>query len=99
MLLLHLGEGASGYPEQVRQAVIVQIGDAVAPTDVPRLDTQAGAQRHILEHEMARIAVQSHRVFGKMGLQRVQPAVGIKIADGDAHASLLVTVLVHGQAR
>src|SRR5205085_9862981 len=40
---------------------------------------------------------QRHRVFGKMGFQRIQPAVGVEIADRDTHASLLVAVLVHGQ--
>src|SRR5207253_2665285 len=90
---------ASSYPKEIWQAVVIQVGDAVPPTDVPGLDTQAGAQRDVLEHEVARIPVQSRRVFGNMGLQRVQPAVGIEIADGDTHAGLFVAVLVHGQAR
>src|SRR5213595_1043092 len=90
MLPLHLRESASRYPKEVRQAVVVQVGDAVAPTNVSGLDTQPGAQRDVLKHKVARVPVQSHRIFGKMSLQRVQPAVGIEIANGDAHPGLFV---------
>src|SRR5207302_1633961 len=40
MLALHLGENASSYPKEIWQAVVIQVGDAVPPTDVPGLDTQ-----------------------------------------------------------
>src|SRR6516225_2712158 len=88
MLPLHLGEDASRYPEQIWQAVGIQVGYAVPPTDVPGLDTQPGAQRNVLEYEAARIPVQSRGIFGKMGLQHVQTAIRVEIADGNTHASL-----------
>ena len=97
MFALDLGEGASGHPEQVRQAVVVQVDDAVAPADIPRLDAQSRAQRDVVE-EAACVPVQGHGVFREMCLKHVEPAVEVEIANGDTHASLFVAVLIHGQA-
>src|SRR5690242_15532356 len=98
MLLFDLGEGASSHPEQVWQAVVVQVDDAAAPSDIPGLHTQPSSQSDIFKPEPALIPVQSYGIFCEMGLQHVERAIGVEITDADTHAGLFVAVLVHGQA-
>src|SRR5580704_12698420 len=99
MLPLHLGKGGSRNPENIRQPVVVQVDNAVTPADEPRLDTQTGMDRDVIEIQMARVPVEGYGVFGKMSLQHVQQTVGVEIANGDAHASLLPAVRIDCQTR
>src|SRR5947207_13237601 len=48
---------------------------------------------------MPHVSVQSRRVFGEVGLEHVERAIGIAIANGNAHASLFSAVFVNRQSR
>src|SRR6185312_12838971 len=91
---LYFGESAPGHPENVRQAVVVQVDHAVTPTHIPCLNAQAGAQRDIVKLEIAYVLIKSRCVLCKMSFQYIQQTVGIEVPDRDAHSGLLSPIPV-----
>ena len=89
---LHFRIDTAGHDEQVGQAVVVEIDHARAPADIARLDANAGADRHVVEVALAVVAIEHIRIVGKMGLEDVEIAVEVVVADADAHAGLLQAV-------
>ncbi len=78
---LHFRVHAAGHEEQVGKPVVVQIDDARAPADEPRLHADARADREIVEVALAVVAVQDVGVVGEMRLEDIEVAVEIVIAD------------------
>src|SRR5919197_1739837 len=69
MFPLHLGEDASCYPEQVRQAIIIKIHDSITPTHIARLHTESATHGDVVECKVASVAVQGDGLFSEMRLQ------------------------------
>ena len=55
------------------------------------------AKRHIREGPVAVVVVKVAGVVGKIGLENIQPAIAIVIADGHAHTGLFVTIFAKAQ--
>src|SRR5215831_21179726 len=85
-LLRDLGEDAAGYEEEVGIAVVIEVGHAGAPAHVAGLDADAGRQGDVVEVSFAIAAVKDARVVGEVGLEYVEVAVEIVVADAEAHA-------------
>src|ERR1039458_10826898 len=68
--------GVTGYPEQVGEAVVVEVYDAGAPTDVSRLNRQARTDRDISKSDLAAVDVQGDCVGGEGRLEQVEAENG-----------------------
>ena len=69
-----------------------------APLDVAVLHGQAGRGRRVLELPAAEVAVEGGDVVREVGLQEVEAAVAVVVAEGQAHPRLHVAHLAVGHA-
>src|SRR5579883_864428 len=88
----------AGGVEQIGQAVVIQVHNAGAPADEPRLDAQPGAARHIQKHALAVVAVEHGQIVLEVGLENVEVTVGVVVADAQPHARLQFAVLAQRDA-
>ena len=72
---------AAGHPENIRVAVVVEVRDADAPADVARLDAEPGREGDVAEIALAVVDVQRRRVVGEVGLEDIEIAVQLEVAD------------------
>src|SRR5207244_5536479 len=83
----------AGCDEQIWKAVIVQIHNSRAPADVSGFNSQASANGHIVKIALAVIAVKNISIVGEIGLEDIQVAVQVIVANPNSHACLLHAVL------
>src|ERR1022692_2790021 len=88
----------SGYKEDVRQAIVIEVDDASAPTGEANFDAEFCLQSLIVEIAGAIVLVQHLCIFGKVGLENIQMAVQIVVADTDSHARLFLSFIAQGYA-
>ena len=70
-----------------------------APQPTKRVSTPRPARmRDVAEVALAVVAVEDVGVAAEMGFENVQVAVGVEVADADAHARLLLAVLAERDA-
>ena len=99
VLLVHLRVDVAVRDEQVFPAVVVEVNehDAPAQREVGRR-TDAGNVRDVREHPVTIVAVQRVVIVGEVADREVDQTVAVEVADADAHAGLLVSLLVVGHA-
>src|ERR1017187_5092994 len=88
----------SGYKEDVRQAIVIEVDDASAPTGEENFDAEFCLQSLIVEIAGAIVLVQHLCIFGKVGLENIQMAVQIVVADTDSHPRLFLSFIAQGYA-
>src|ERR1022692_3672183 len=88
----------AGYKEDVRQAIVIEINDACSPTGETNFDPKFRLQSLIVKIAAAIVLVQYFCIFGKMGLENVQMAVQVVVADADSHARLFLPLIAQGNA-
>ena len=86
------------HQEQVEEPVQVEIDERHAPPEPARVAADAGGERPVVAQAGARVGVERRGVAGEVGLEDVDAAVAIVVADGDAHARLRPAVLAVGAA-
>ena len=59
----------SVYLKNVLPSVIIQIDEPDAPSDVLRIDCQAGLEHHVFKYPAALIAVQIRIIPGEIGFE------------------------------
>src|SRR5215472_1457606 len=82
-----------GGHEQVWIAIVVEIDHPRSPTDVARIHCDLRGPRHVIEVSLAVVVIEAVGVIGKMGLEKINMAVEVVVADTDSHASLLHAVV------
>ena len=87
-----------GDVEEIREAVVVEVGQRGAPLHVAVLNVQTRRDSRILEQALAEIAIERRNVVGEMGLREIEPAVAVVVADSDAHPRLRAAVLAVGRS-
>ena len=78
---------------------MIEIEEADAPSEPARVEADAAGERAVLAEALAGVRVQRRRVAGEVGLEDVDRAVAVVVADRDAHAGLRLAVLAVGAAR
>src|ERR1700727_1901862 len=84
---------ASGV-EKIGQTVVVEVLDTRAPADEAGFDAESGADGHVGEEALAVVAVEDVRIVAEVRLEDIEKAIGIEVADTEAHAFLLAAVLI-----
>src|SRR5579859_3140702 len=75
--------------EDVQKAIVVKVEKAGAPGEKRNCRvTETGAERDVCEIAVAVVAIKRFIVVGKGGDEKVELAVAIVIAEGDAHGGL-----------
>ena len=83
----------------VQVAVVVEIKKSGGPAEiVPRRLEVAGAARHLAKEIASLVAVERVGLVRKVCGVQVQPPVPVVVAEIDAHARLLFSVFVDGDA-
>src|SRR6185369_14802508 len=80
--------------QQVGPSVIVEVEEHGAPSQITRVQAEAGGEGHVVEGAVAVVAIQGGSVIGKIGLENIQPPVAVVIADGRSHSGLFTAVFV-----
>ncbi len=88
-LRIHVSVGE----EDVEPAVVVEVGEAGAPPQPPRVHAEPGVERPVLAEAVAAVRVERRGVAGEVRLDDVERAVAVEVADADAHARLRLAVL------
>src|ERR1022692_3543230 len=96
--LFDLRVHTAGYKKDVRQAIVIEVDDASAPTGEANFDAEFCLQRLIVEIAGAIVLVQHLCILGKVGLENVQMAVQIVVADTDSHPRLFLSFIAQGYA-
>ena len=78
----------------VAPSVIVIVDKAAAPRDIVVVDSNAGIEREIAEGSVAVVVVKVAGIVRKVGLEDVEPTIAVVVGHADAHAGLLVPVIV-----
>src|ERR1700722_4144423 len=82
--------------QEVLPAVIVVVEKNGNPAGVRHADlSQTGGEAGIVEGAIAIVLIQSIALIGKVGDEKVRPAVVIVVGEVDAHAGKRTTVAVH----
>ncbi len=87
-----LGVDVAVGHEDVEPAIVVHVEEAYAPAEEAGVDAKAGEIGVVVEVAVAEIEVEGVGVAGEVGLDDVEEAVAIEVADGDAHACLGLAV-------
>src|SRR5258708_36670141 len=75
--------------EQVGEAIVIEIDDARAPADPASFNAQVRGPSSVLEICFTVVVIEDVSVIGEVGLEQIEVAIKIVIADSDAHARLL----------
>ena len=89
---VHFGVDVAVGDEDVEPAVVVHVEEADAPAEKAGVDAEAGEVGAVVEVEPAQVQVERIGVAGEVGLDDVEEAVAVVVADGDAHAGLRLAV-------
>ena len=84
--------------EEVEPAVVVEIDEADAPSEPAGVQPDAGGERPIVAEALAAVGVQRRGVAGEVGLEEIDGAIAVVVADRDAHPGLRLAVLAVGAA-
>src|SRR5579863_9720693 len=87
----HAGQariGAAGHHEDIRKAIVVEIDDTRSPAHVSGLHAEADASCDDVEVPAPVIYVEIVGIVPKMGLEEIEAAVEVPIADTDTHPRL-----------
>ena len=84
---------------EVGPAIVVVVDEAAAPGHVLVIDADAGGESDVGESSVAVVVIKVAGIVGEVGLENIEPAVAVVIADGHAHAGLLVAILAVGASR
>ena len=95
---LDLGIDVAVDEEEIEPAVVVEIDEADAPAEPARVEADAGGERAVVAEALAAVRVQRRGVAGEVGLEEIDRAVAVVVADRDAHAGLRLAVLAVGAA-
>ena len=87
-----LGIDVAVGDEDVEPAIVVQIDEADAPAEIARVDAKAGEVGVVFKGAVAEVLVERVGVAGEVGLDDVEQAVAVEVADADAHAGLRLAV-------
>ena len=82
--------------EEVRVAVVVDVGEHGSPAEGVGVDGKAGGVGLVGESAVGLGTVKGGGVVGEVGLEEIEAAVGVVVGGGGAHAGLLAAVLVEG---
>src|SRR5208283_4905077 len=74
--------------ENVGPAIVVEIEEAAAPSQILRMQAKSGLEGGIFEAPVALVAIERGCISGKIGFQNVEVAVEIVISGRDSHARL-----------
>ena len=80
--------------ENVRPTVVVIIEKASAPAQVFQVEAKFGVERPEAERPVALIAVEVRYVVFEVGLENIEPPIGVVVPGGYTHSGLLAPVLV-----
>ena len=79
-------------------AVVVVVDEAAAPRHIVVVDPDSGVEGEIAEGAVAVVVVEVAGVIGEVSLEDIEPAVAVVVGHADAHAGLLVPIVVVGAA-
>ncbi len=78
--------------EDVEPAIVVEVDEADAPAEIAGVEAEAGEVGVVFKGAVAEVEVEGVGVAGEVGLDDVEQAVAVEVADGDAHAGLRLAV-------
>ena len=84
--------------EQILPAIVVEIDEVDAPADEPGIGREAGSHADVLEEDPVVVVEEIRVIVGEVGLDDVEPAIAVEVADADTHAALLEAMLVERDA-
>ena len=98
LVAVNLRIDLAGDVEDVGPAVVVVVHKARAPAHELRVQAHPGKIGDVAEGPVLVVVVEVRGVVGKIGLEDVETAVAVVIGHAQAHAGLLLPVLVVGAA-
>src|SRR5216684_2258614 len=84
--------------ENVRPTVVVIIEKASTPAQIFQVEAEFGVKRPEGKGPVALIVVEVRHVVLEVGLENIEPSVGIVVPRGNPHSGLLAPVLVIADA-
>ena len=87
-----------GDPEDVRIAIVVEVKDARAPTDILAFTGEAGGLCLVLKLTFAEVPVEAGGLELEMRLDDVEVAIQVVVADADSHSGHLLPIRADGHA-
>ena len=78
----------------VLPSIVVVIDKAAAPGHIVVVDAHTGCEGEVAETSIAIVVIEVAGIVGKVGLEDVEPAIAIVIGHCNAHAGLLMTIVV-----
>src|SRR6266849_3063979 len=84
--------------EDVGPAIVVEIEETYSPSEILGVYAQAGLKDGVVEGAVAIVVVQVRGLVGVVGLDDIEPAITVVIADADAHAALRRAIFIEGAA-
>src|SRR5439155_18327408 len=82
--------------KDVQPTVVLNVHKAASPAQVARVLAQTGRQCGVDEIPISGARVKAGGVVREVGFEDVEPAVGVVVAGGSAHAGLFLAVFVVG---
>src|SRR5262245_29653398 len=79
--------------EQIEPAVEIEIEEADTPAEPARVEADAAREGAVLAQAVAAVRVERRRVAGEIGLEDVDRAVAIVVAEREPHPGLRLAVL------
>ena len=82
--------------DEVGPSVVVVVDESATPGDVAIVDADAGGEGDVGVCSVAVVVVEVAGVVDEVGFEDIEPAIAVVVGDGDAHACLLVSIVVVG---
>src|ERR1700722_4241037 len=79
-------------------AVVIKVHDTGTPTNIVSFNSEMRGVRNVVKIALAVVVIENVGIVGEIRFEKVEMAVKIVVAHADAHASLLHSVLVDGDA-
>ncbi len=99
VLAVHFGINVAIDEQQIGPAVVVHIDERHAPAEILRVQSESGGKGLVVKCAVAIVPVERGSIVGKIGFEKIQPAVAVIVADRGAHSGLLAPVIIKRGAR
>ena len=85
--------------QQVRPAVIVEIKEHSAPSEILRMCPESCLIRYVSEDSISIVMIQGWSIVGKIRAEQIEVSIAIIISHRGPHTGLLTAVGIVGNAR
>src|SRR5437660_7847021 len=86
------------HQQQIRPAIVVEVHEHRAPSEVLGMQTEAGRIGSISESAIAVVAIERGAVVREIGFENVELSIAIEVGDGGPHAGLFTSVFIECRA-